>query len=95
LIVSNIKDYAIIGLDPEGRVTSWNGGAQRIKGYRTEEILSKHYPCSIFPKTSRLVNQPTNSTSPENKAVLRMMAGASGGWFAFPVKCGGHDAARR
>jgi PAS domain S-box-containing protein len=50
LIVSNIKDYAIIGLDPEGRVTSWNGGAQKIKGYREEEILTKHLSVFYLPE---------------------------------------------
>jgi PAS domain S-box-containing protein len=46
LIVSNIKDYAIIVLDPQGEVTSWNGGAQRIKGYAAEDILGRHF--SVF-----------------------------------------------
>ena len=59
LIVSNIKDYAIIGLDPEGRVTSWNGGAQRIKGYRTEEILSKHLSVFYLPEDIA-IGKPTN-----------------------------------
>jgi PAS domain-containing protein len=59
LIVSNIKDYAIIGLDPEGRVTSWNGGAQRIKGCRTEEILSKHLSVFYLPEDIA-IGKPTN-----------------------------------
>jgi PAS domain S-box-containing protein len=46
LIVSNIKDYAIVVLDPEGRITSWNGGAEKINGYSKEEILAKHF--SLF-----------------------------------------------
>jgi PAS domain S-box-containing protein len=46
LIVSNVKDYAIIVLDLEGHVISWNGGAQRIKGYAAEEIVGKHF--SVF-----------------------------------------------
>ena len=46
LIVSNIEDYAIIVLNPEGQVTSWNGGAQHIKGYSADEILGRHF--SIF-----------------------------------------------
>ncbi len=46
LIVSNIKDYAIVVLDPGGQVISWNGGAQRIKGYTKEEILGQHF--SLF-----------------------------------------------
>src|SRR5216683_174697 len=45
LMLSGVKDYAIYMLDPEGHVTSWNAGAARIKGYRSEEILGKHFSC--------------------------------------------------
>jgi PAS domain S-box-containing protein len=43
LLVDSIKDYAIFMLDPDGRVTSWNSGAQRIKGYRRDEILGRNF----------------------------------------------------
>jgi PAS domain S-box-containing protein len=43
LMVSNVKDYAILMLDPEGRVLSWNEGAERSKGYRAEEIIGQHF----------------------------------------------------
>jgi PAS domain S-box-containing protein len=43
LLVEGVKDYAIFLLDPEGRVASWNAGAERIKGYRAAEILGQHY----------------------------------------------------
>ncbi|MDB5708291.1 MAG: hybrid sensor histidine kinase/response regulator [Sphingomonas bacterium] len=43
LLVQSITDYAIYMLDPTGKVTSWNPGAQRFKGYRTEEILGEHF----------------------------------------------------
>jgi PAS domain S-box-containing protein len=46
LLVEGVKDYAIFMLDPEGRVRTWNPGAQRIKGYREEEIVGEHF--SIF-----------------------------------------------
>jgi PAS domain S-box-containing protein len=42
LLIEGVGDYAIYMLDPEGTVTSWNTGAQRIKGYTREEILGKH-----------------------------------------------------
>lgn len=45
LLVEGVKDYAIYGLDPSGHITSWNAGAQRIKGYRAEEIIGQHYSC--------------------------------------------------
>ena len=43
LLVQSVTDYAIYMLDPEGRVTNWNTGAQRIKGYRPEEIIGEHF----------------------------------------------------
>jgi PAS domain S-box-containing protein len=45
-LVQNIKDYAIFLIDPEGRVMSWNKGAQQIKGYTEAEIIGK--PISVF-----------------------------------------------
>ncbi len=46
LLVDSIADYAIIMLDVQGRICSWNLGASHIKGYAKEEILGKHF--SIF-----------------------------------------------
>ena len=46
LLVESVKDYAIFILDPTGHVSSWNRGAQRIKGYTSDEIIGKHF--SIF-----------------------------------------------
>jgi PAS domain S-box-containing protein len=46
LLVTSVKDYAIFMLDPNGRVATWNEGAQRAKGYEADEIIGKHF--SIF-----------------------------------------------
>ena len=46
LLVEAVRDYAIFMLDPDGRILSWNAGAERIKGYRAEEVIGKHF--SIF-----------------------------------------------
>jgi len=46
LLVASVRDYAIFMLDPSGHVATWNAGAERIKGYRAEEILGRHF--SIF-----------------------------------------------
>jgi PAS domain S-box-containing protein len=43
LLVEGAKDYAIFLLDPQGRVASWNPGAERIKGYRADEIIGQHF----------------------------------------------------
>src|SRR5579862_6953167 len=46
LFVEAVEDYAIYTLDPEGRVTSWNQGAERITGYSASEIVGQHF--SLF-----------------------------------------------
>ena len=43
LLVDGVVDYAIFMLDPDGVVTSWNAGAQRIKGYARDEIIGQHF----------------------------------------------------
>jgi len=43
LMVESVRDYAIFMLDPGGYITSWNAGAERIKGYRPAEIIGKHF----------------------------------------------------
>ena len=49
LLVEGINDYAIYLLDPEGRVVTWNRGAERIKGYKREEVVGKHFSL-FYPK---------------------------------------------
>ncbi len=46
LLTSEVRDYSIIMLSPEGNINSWNEGAQRINGYKEAEIIGKHF--SIF-----------------------------------------------
>lgn len=46
LLIENVRDYGIFRLDPQGRIVSWNAGAQRISGYLAQEIIGKHF--SIF-----------------------------------------------
>lgn len=43
LLIEAVTDYAIYMLDPEGRVTSWNPGARRFKGYAASEIIGRHF----------------------------------------------------
>ena len=43
LMVADVTTYAILTLDPNGLVTAWNSGAERIKGYRSEEIIGQHF----------------------------------------------------
>src|SRR5580658_6628212 len=50
LLIEGVRDYALFTMDPQGRVTSWNTGAERIKGYKEEEIVGKHF--SVFYERS-------------------------------------------
>ena len=51
-LVDSVKDYAIFLLDPDGTVATWNQGAERIKGYKASEILTKHFSV-FYPKEAR------------------------------------------
>jgi PAS domain S-box-containing protein len=50
LLIEGVTDYAIYSLDSQGFITSWNSGAQRIKGYTTEEILGRHFSLFYTPE---------------------------------------------
>jgi PAS domain S-box-containing protein len=52
LLVESVKDYAIFLLDPEGKVATWNQGAERIKGYQANEIIGQHFS-RFYPKEAR------------------------------------------
>ena len=43
LLVEGVQDYAVYMLDPDGRVVSWNSGAQKMKGYLPDEIVGRHF----------------------------------------------------
>ncbi len=50
LLVQSVTDYAIYMLDHRGRITNWNLGAQRIKGYLPEEVIGRHFSCFYTPE---------------------------------------------
>ena len=50
LIIDGVKDYGIFALDAQGYVTTWNAGAQRIKGYTEQEILGQHFSLFYLPE---------------------------------------------
>lgn len=57
LLVQGVTDYAIYLLDAKGRVTNWNPGAQRIKGYLPNEIIGKHFS-QFYTESDRQANLP-------------------------------------
>jgi PAS domain S-box-containing protein len=48
ILIEGVKDYAIFMLDPDGRVASWNRGAERIMGYAAQEIVGRHFS-GLYP----------------------------------------------
>lgn len=57
LLVEAVTDYAIYTLDPDGRVSSWSSGAQRLKGYAADEILGEHFS-RFYTPTDREAGLP-------------------------------------
>lgn len=57
LMVEGVTDYSIFMLDTAGRIVSWNAGAGRIKGYRAEEIIGRHFSC-FYPPEDILQGKP-------------------------------------
>ena len=55
-----MTDYAIYMLDPEGRVSSWNAGAERFKGYQAEEIIGEHFS-RFYPEEDRAAGTPARA----------------------------------
>jgi PAS domain S-box-containing protein len=75
LLVQSVVDYAIYMVDPEGIVTSWNLGAERIKGYTADEILGRHF--SIFyTEEDRATGLPTRALA----TAMREGKFAAEGW---------------
>jgi PAS domain S-box-containing protein len=60
LLVSNVTDYALYMLDPNGIITSWNAGAQRIKGYSADEIIGQHFS-RFYTERDRAAGAPSRA----------------------------------
>jgi PAS domain S-box-containing protein len=58
LMVESVVDYAIFMLDTEGRVATWNAGAERIKGYLAEEIIGQHFS-RFYPRDEAQAGKTT------------------------------------
>jgi PAS domain S-box-containing protein len=57
LLVEAVSDYAIFMLDPDGRIASWNAGAQRSKGYAADEIIGQHFRV-FYPPDQQAARHP-------------------------------------
>ena len=68
LLVEVVQDYAIFMLDPDGRIASWNAGAQRSKGYTADEIIGQHFRVFYPPELQ-------DSRHPEHELELAIRDG--------------------
>jgi PAS domain S-box-containing protein len=68
VFVETVRDYALIMLDPQGRVVSWNAGAEAIKGYKAEEIIGRHFT-KFYPR------EAIESGLPERELEVAQVAG--------------------
>ena len=59
-LVQSILDYAVYQLDPDGLVATWNAGAERIKGYRAEEIIGRHFS-QFYTEEERAAGVPAKA----------------------------------
>lgn len=57
LLVEGVQDYAIFLLDPNGRITTWNAGAEQVEGYSISEVLGRHFSL-LFPPEALEQHQP-------------------------------------
>jgi PAS domain S-box-containing protein len=71
LLVDNAKEYAIFQLDAQGRIQTWNAGAQRIKRYRADEIIGRHLSC-LYP----------GGAADQDKVTAELAAALAKGQFA-------------
>ncbi|NLS07391.1 PAS domain S-box protein [Rhizobium sp. P32RR-XVIII] len=66
ILVQGVSDYAIYMLDPDGSVSSWNSGAERIKGYSAEEIIGKHFS-TFYTEEDRAAGDPQKALEAARK----------------------------
>ncbi len=59
-LISGVTDYALFMLDPNGLVVNWNAGAERIKGYKAEEIIGQHFS-RFYTERDRATGLPTRA----------------------------------
>ena len=59
-VVASITDYAVFMLDPHGNVATWNAGAERIKGFRTDEIIGSHFS-RFYPADAIAAGRPAHA----------------------------------
>jgi PAS domain-containing protein len=96
-LVEAITHYAIYMLDPKGAITSWNAGAERIKGYRAGEIISQNFAKFYTEKDAPAVHRrgswrprPLRESMRAKAGGCARMAATSGlMWLSIPSATAG------
>ncbi|MGH1559056.1 PAS domain S-box protein [Caulobacter segnis] len=81
MLVESVVDYAICMLDPNGIITNWNAGAEKIKGYAAAEIVGQHFSKFYTPEETEAAGLPLhglNRAASEGRFEDRGPAGAQG-----------------
>jgi PAS domain S-box-containing protein len=90
LLVEGVKDYAIFLLDPDGRVATWNAGAERIKGYRAKEIIGQHFS-AFYTDEDKAARKPEREleivlkTGKYEEEGIRVRKDGSGFWASVLI----------
>src|ERR1700733_9256181 len=50
MLLDGIQGYAIFMIDPRGQILSWNAGAERVKGYKADQIIGRNFSCFFLPE---------------------------------------------
>jgi PAS domain S-box-containing protein len=69
LLVDRVRDCAIVSLNPDGTITSWNAGAEHIKGYRADEVIGRHFSC-FYP------SEDVEQGKPESELAIAVAEGS-------------------
>ena len=75
LLVGQVADYAIVGLDPQGAIETWNLGAERVKGYTAEEAIGRSFAMFYTEATGARACRSSCSRRPARPAASSTPAG--------------------
>jgi PAS domain-containing protein len=78
LMVQSVFDYSIFAIDLNGRIRNWNPGAERMFGYKKEEIIGKDIAILFPPKTSASVRRRSSLKPQKGREAAGIIAGICG-----------------
>ena len=94
ILVDGVQNYAIFMLDPHGKVVSWNAGAERIKGYKADEIIGQNFSRFYPERTSTKASRKRSFASRQRTAGRNTTLARAEGWITIFRRLGHHGGAR-